>query len=156
MNRLWGMSLAGWLMVAGTVGCAATPLPPSEAAMSIVRSYQNQLESRVASGHLTRAQARELLYVKLNEIQPPLPDLEQLVEFRKQTAAEVEAKTLTPAQAEARLAARESEMITRWEELAAKYAQEQRNVQRLQNEYERGYKDQRQMEQTIKTLPRVP
>ena len=156
MNRLWGVGLVGWLMAVGFLGCAAAPLPPSEAAMSIVRSYQNQLESRVASGHLTRAQARELLYVKLNEIHPPLPDLGQLVEFRKQVAAETEAKTLTPAQAEARLAARESEMIARWEEMAAKYAQEQRNVQRLQNEYERGYKDQKQMEQTIKTLPRVP
>lgn len=156
MNRLQGIGLVGWLMAVGSLGCATTPLPPSEAAMSIVRSYQNQLESRVASGHLTRAQARELLYVKLNEIQPPLPDLGQLVEFRKQVAAEVDAKTLTPAQAEARLAARESEMITRWEEMAAKYAQEQRNVQRLQNEYERGYTDQKQREQTIKSLPRLP
>ena len=124
--------------------------------MSIVRSYQNQLDSRVASGHLTRAQARELLYVKLNEIQPPLPDLGQLVEFRKQVATDVEARTLTPAQAESRLAFRESEMITRWEELAARYAQEQRNVQRLQSEYERGYQDQKQREQTIKNLPRLP
>lgn len=154
MNRLQSVGLAGWLMAAGLLGCATVPLPPSEASMSIVRSYQNQLESRVASGHLTRAQARELLYVKLGEIQPPLPDLGQLVEFRKQVAAELESKALTPAQAEARLAARESEMITRWEEMAAKYAQEQRNVQRLQNEYERGYSDQRQREQTIKSLPR--
>ncbi len=45
-------------------------------------------------------------------------------------------------------------MIARWEEMAAQDAQKQRNVQRLQNEYERGYKDQRQMEQTIKSLPR--
>ncbi len=156
MNRLQGIGLAGWLVAAGFLGCATTPMPPSEAAMSIVRSYQNQLESRVASGHLTRAQARELLYVKLNEIQPPLPNLGQLVEFRQQVTTEVEAKTLTPAQGEARLAARESEMLARWEEMAAKYAQEQRNIQRLQNEYERGYKDQRQMEQTIKNLPRLP
>lgn len=156
MNRLQGIGLAGWLVAAGFLGCATTPMPPSEAAMSIVRSYQNQLESRVASGHLTRAQARELLYVKLNEIQPPLPNLGQLVEFRQQVTTEVEAKTLTPAQGEARLAARESEMLARWEEMAAKYAQEQRNIQRLQNEYERGYKDQKQMEQTIKNLPRLP
>lgn len=154
MNRLQGIGLVGWLMVTGLLGCATVPMPPSEAAMTIVRSYQNQLESRVASGHLTRAQARELLYVKLGEIQPPLPDLGQLVELRKQMAAEVDSKTLAPEQAEARLTARESEMIARWEEMAAKYAQEQRNVQRLQNEYERGYKDQRQMEQTIKNLPR--
>ena len=155
MTRGLGSGLRGGLMAMGFLGCATMSLPPSEAAMSIVRSYQNQLESRVASGHLTRAQARELLYVKLNEIQPPLPDLGQLVEFRKQVATDVEARTLTPAQAESRLAFRESEMITRWEELAARYAQEQRNVQRLQSEYERGYKEQKQMEQTIKTLPRL-
>ncbi len=154
MDRLQGIGLAGWLLVAGLFGCATVPMPPSEAEMSIVRSYQNQLESRVASGHLTRAQARELLYVKLGEVQPPLPDLGQLVELRKQLEAAVESQALTPAQAEARLSARESEMIARWEEMAAQDAQKQRNVQRLQNEYERGYKDQRQMEQTIKSLPR--
>ena len=157
MNRLRSIGWVGWLLLAGLAGCATTPLPPSESTMSIVRSHQNQLEARVASGHLTRAQARELLYGKLGEVQPPLPDLGQLVEFRRQVAAQVEAKTLTPEQAESQLAARESEMIARWEEMAAKYAQEQRAVQRLQNEYERGYKDQRQMEQiekTFKTLPR--
>lgn len=156
MNRLWHTGLAGWVIVVGLFGCAMPALPPSESTMTILRSHQNQLEARVTSGHLTRAQARELLYVKLNEVQPPLPELGNLLEFRKRVATEVEAKTLTPEQAEARLAARESEMIARWEEMAAKYAQEQRNVQRLQNEYERGYKDQRQMEQTIKTLPRLP
>jgi hypothetical protein len=121
--------------------------------MSILKSYQNQLDSRVASGHLTRAQARELLYAKLGEIQPPLPDLQELLEFRRQVTAQVEAKTLTPEQAETRLAARESGMMARWEEMAAKYAEEQRNAQRLQSEYERGYRDQKQMEQTIKNLP---
>ena len=156
MNRLWHTRLAGWVIVVGLFGCATSALPPSEATMTIVRSYQNQLDARVVSGHVTRTQARELLYAKLSEIQPPLPDLENLLEFRKQVAAEVEAKTLTPAQAEARLAARESEMIARWEEMAAKYAQEQRNIQRLQNEYERGYTDQKQREQTIKSLPRLP
>lgn len=157
MNRLRGISLVGWLLLIGLAGCTTTPLPPSESTMSIVRSHQNQLEARVASGHLTRAQARELLYGKLGEVQPPLPDLGQLVEFRKQVTAQVEAGTLTPEQAEAQLAARESEMIARWEEMAAKYAQEQRAIQRLQNEYERGYKDQKQMEQlekTFRTLPR--
>ena len=156
MNRLRGISLAGWLLLIGVAGCVTTPLPPSESTMSIVRSHQNQLEARVASGHLTRAQARELLYGKLGEVQPPLPDLGQLVEFRRQVAAQVEAKTLTPEQAESQLAARESEMIARWEEMAAKYAQEQRNIQRLQNEYERGYKDQRQMEQIEKTFRTTP
>jgi len=156
MNRLRGISLAGWLLLIGVAGCATTYLPPSETTMAIVRSHQNQLAARVASGHLTQDQARELLYGKLREVQPPLPDLDQLVEFRKQVTAQVAAKALTPEQAETRLAARESEMIARWEEMASKYAQEQRATQRLQNEYERGYKDQKQMEQTIKTLPRLP
>lgn len=156
MDKVWHTGLAGWMIVVGLFGCATSALPPSETTMTIVRSHQNQLEARVASGHLTRAQARELLYGKLGEVQPPLPDLDQLVEFRRQVAAQVEAKTLTPEQAESRLAARESEMIARWEEMAAKYAQEQRNIQRLQNEYERGYKDQRQMEQIEKTFRTTP
>ena len=156
MDKVWHTGLAGWMIVVGLFGCATSALPPSETTMTIVRSHQNQLEARVASGHLTRAQARELLYGKLGEVQPPLPDLGQLVEFRRQVAAQVEAKTLTPEQAESRLAARESEMIARWEEMAAKYAQEQRNIQRLQNEYERGYKDQRQMEQIEKTFRTTP
>jgi septal ring factor EnvC (AmiA/AmiB activator) len=117
-------------------------MPPSEATMSIVRSYQNQLESRVASGHLTRAQARELLYTKLSEIQPPLPNLNELLEFRKQIEAQVEARSLTPEQAESRLAARESDMLRNWEEMAAKYAQEQREFGRRQQEQERGFRQQ--------------
>ena len=156
MNRWRSLGLIGWLVVAGSLGCATSALPPSEATMSIVRSYQDQLGSRVSSGHLTRAQARDLLYARLVGIQPPLPALNELLEFRKQVTARVEDKTLTPEQAEAQLTTRESEMLLNWEEMAAKYAQEQRNVQRLQNEYERGYQGQKQMEQTIKTLPRSP
>jgi hypothetical protein len=142
MNRLWRTGLAGWVIVVGLFGCATSALPPSEATMTILRSYRNQLDARVASGHVTKAQARELLYAKLGEIQPPLPELGNLLEFRKQVAAEVEAKTLTPEKAEARLAARESEMIARWEEMAAKYAQEQREFGRLQQEQERGFRQQ--------------
>ena len=116
------------------LGCATTALPPSETTVSILRSYQNELQSRVASGHLTPAQARELLYTKLDEIQPPLPDLEKLVEFRKQVDAQVEAKTLTSEQAESRLSGRESEMMTRWQEMAAQYAKQQREFDRLRKE----------------------
>jgi|GEM_PF-2438316 len=155
MKRLRGVGWVGWLLI-GVVGCATMPLPPSESTMAIVRSQQNQLDARVASGHLTRTQARELLYVKLNEIQPPLPDVGQLVEFRKQVVAQMEAGTLTPEQAESQLTARESETLTRWEEMAARYAQEQRTIQRLHNEYERGYREQRQLEETIKNRPRLP
>jgi len=96
----------------------------------------------VASGHLTHVQARELLYTKLGEIQPPLPDLEKLVEFRKQVEAQVEAKTLTPEQAESSLASRESEMMARWEEMAAQYAKQQREFDRLQKEQEQGFQRQ--------------
>jgi len=142
MIRLWRAGLGGWLMALSLLGCATAALPPSEATMSILRSYQNQLESRVASGHLTRTQARELLYTKLGEIQPPLPDLEKLVELRKRVEAQVEAQTLTPEQAESRLAGRESEMMARWEEMAAQYAKQQREFDRLQKEQESGFQRQ--------------
>src|SRR5205823_2297148 len=113
MKRLWGVVPLGIFMMIGSWGCATSPLPPSESTMSIVRSYQDQLSARVSSGHLTPAQARELFYAKLVEIQPPLPGLDELQMFRNQVMAQVEAKTLTPEQAEARLAARESEMLAR-------------------------------------------
>ncbi|HEV8540235.1 MAG TPA: hypothetical protein VGQ60_03650 [Nitrospiraceae bacterium] len=142
MSRLRRASFGGWVMALILLGCATAALPPSEATVSILRSYQNQLQSRVASGHLTHAQARELLYAKLGEIQPPLPGLEKLVEFRKQVEAQVEAKTLTPEQAESRLASRESEMMARWEEMAAQYAKQQREFDRLQKEQESGFQRQ--------------
>ncbi len=144
MTRLWSVGLAGWLLAGGLIGCATGAMPPSETTMSIVRAYQNQLDSRVASGHLTRPQARELLYTKLGEIRPPLPGLNELSEFRKQVTAQVEAQTLTPEQAEAQLAARESEMLARWEEMAAKYARDQRNFEQLKREQERGFQQEQQ------------
>ena len=142
MKRFWRVGLGTGMMVWGVLGCAASLLPPSESTMAILRSYHAQLGARVSSGHLTRAQARDLLYAKLAEIQPPLPNLGDLFEFRKQVEAQVEAKALTPKQAEARLAARESEMMTRWEEMAAKYAREQREFDRLQQEQQRGFQQQ--------------
>ena len=134
------------------LGCATAALPPSETTMSILRSYRNELQSRVASGHLNRDQARELLYTKMGEIQPPLPDLEKLVELRKQVEGQVEAKTLTPEQAEARLTAKESEMLSRWEEMAAKYAKEQREFERLRKQQEQGFQEQQMP--MYKNLPR--
>jgi hypothetical protein len=128
------------------------PIPPSESTMSILRSYKSQLDDRVASGHLNRAQARDLYYAKLMEIQPPLPGLGALLEFRKQVDVQVEAKTLSLEQADARLKARESEMLVNWEEMAARYAREQREIQRLRNEYERGYWEQKQIEQGEKVF----
>ena len=142
MTVMQRAGLAGWLIIAGLSGCAAGILPPSESTIAILQSYRNQLDSRVASGHLPRAQARDLLYAKLVEIQPPLPNLRDLMEFRKQVEAQVEAKVITPEQAEAKLAAHESEMMTRWEEMAAKYAREQREFDRLKKEQERGFQQQ--------------
>src|SRR5438132_5045259 len=111
MTAMQRAGLVGWLIIAVLSGCAAGVLPPSESTITILQSYRNQLDSRVASGHLTRAQARDLLYAKLVEIQPPLPNLGDLVEFRKRVEAQVEDKVLTPEQAEAKLASHESEMM---------------------------------------------
>ena len=146
------VGLAVWILVGGAIGCATSMLPPSESTISILRSYRAQLDARVTSGHLTREQARDLYYVKLGEVRPPLPDLGELLEFRKQVALQVEAKTLTPEQAEAKLTARESDMLARWEEMAARYASEQREIERLRNQYERGYWEQKQIEQGEKVF----
>ena len=153
MKRVWRVGLgAGMIMVWGMLGCATSLLPPSESTMAILRSYHAQLEARVASGHLSRAQARDLLYIKLGEIRPPLPELGALLEFRKQVAAQVETKALTPEQAEARLVARESDMLARWEMMAARYAAEQREIERMRSEYGRGYWEQKQIEQGEKVF----
>lgn len=140
-----GVRPAGLMVVVlawGAFGCATVPIPPSESTMSILRSYKSQLEDKVASGHLSRTQARDLYYGKLAEVQPPLPDLGALLEFRKQVDAQVEAKTLSLEQADARLTARESEMLANWEEMAARYAREQREFERLRQEQERGFRQQ--------------
>ena len=148
--------LVAWLILAATVGCATSPLPPAESTMSILRSYHEELESRVASGHLTRAQGRDLYYAKLKDVTPPLPDLEKLLAFRNQVETHVVSKLLTPEQAETQLAARETEMLTCWEEMAARYAQQQREIEQRQAEQERGLREQMMFEQNtgIMNLPR--
>lgn len=137
-------------LITAILGCATAPIPPSEATMSVLRSYRSQLGARVASGHLTVAQAHNLWFSKLGEIQPSLPGLGDLLEFRRQVTAQVEAKSVTPDQAEARLTAREMEMLARWEEMAAREAREQREIERIESEYERGYRQQKQIEQEEK------
>jgi hypothetical protein len=109
--------------------------------MATVRPYQKQLDAKVASGQLTRAQARDLLYARLAEVQPPLPDLNELLEFRKQIASKVEAKVLAPEDAEALLAARESAMLSRWEEMAVQYERE-REFDRIRQMQERGFREE--------------
>ena len=152
MTGFWRVGLAAGVIVWGVLGCTTSRLPPSESTMSILRSYRIQLEVRVASGQLTRVQARDLYYVKLDEVRPRLPDLGELVEFRKQVQSRVQTKALTPARAEALLEARESDMLVRWEETAVQYASEQRQIERLRQQYERGYWEQKQVEQGEKVF----
>lgn len=142
MNRWWNRGLAVWLIGVGLMGCATVPVPPSESAIATLRPYQNELKAKVASGNLTRAQARDLLYGKLAEVQPPLPDLNELLEFRKQIESKLEAKLLGQEEAEAVLAARESAMLSRWEEMAAKYEREEREFDRIRQIQERGFREE--------------
>ena len=89
---------------------------------------------------------------KLAEVQPPLPNLGELLEFRKQVEGQVQAKALSPDQAETILKARESEMLFRWEQLASRAAVEQRETDEVRREYERGRWDQKQLEQGEKVF----
>src|ERR1700682_1964196 len=98
MRRFWPGGLTAGLVLASLLGCATPPPPPSESTMTLLRSYRAQLDDRVVTGHLAKAQARDLLYGKLAEVQPPLPDLAQLLEFRKQVEGQVQAKALSPDQ----------------------------------------------------------
>lgn len=152
MRKFWRKGLGAGLVLWSLWGCATPPPAPSESTMTLLRSYRAQLETRVATGHLTKGQARDLLYGKLAEVQPPLPDLSQLLEFRKRVDSQVQAKALLPDQGEAMLAARESEMLSRWEEMAARDAAQQREIEKMRQEYERGYWEQKQIEQGEKVF----
>jgi len=152
MRGHWRLGLVVGIMAA-TLGCATIQQPPSESTLSILRSYRSQLDDRVSSGHLTLVQARDLYYAKLAEIQPPLPDLKELLEFRQQVTAQIDSKSLTPEQADAKLMARESDMLMRWEEMAARYAREQREFERLKQERERGFREEQQPMHRLPTLP---
>lgn len=144
--------LGAGLVLCSLWGCATPPPPPSESTMTLLRSYRAQLDDRVATGHLSKTQARDLLYGKLTEVQPPLPDLAQLLEFRKQVEGQVQAKTLSPDQGEGMLKARESEMLSRWQQMAAQDAAQQREIEKMRQQYERGYWDQKQIEQGEKVF----
>lgn len=150
--RMWLVGLGAVMMLWGASGCAMSPPAPSEASMTMLRSYRVQLENRVATGHLTKGQARDLLYGKLAEVQPPLPNLGDLLQFRKQVDTQVQAKALPPDQGETILEARETEMLFRWEEMAARDAANQREIDKIRQQYERGYWEQKQIEQGEKVF----
>ena len=93
-----------------------------------------------------------MYYAKVEAIQPPLPGLDSLKELRAQLAGRVAAGHLTREQAESSLSAMELDLLKRWEDMAARYAQEQREIQRLRDEHEQGLWQQKQLEQGEKVF----
>lgn len=108
--------------------------------------------ANVSSGKLTSSQARDLFYTKMETAQPPLPNLDSLKDLRNQLAGQIEARHLTHEQAESILSASERDMLKRWEDMAARYAKEQREIQQLRDEYEEGLWRQKQLEQGEKVF----
>ena len=129
-----------WILLSG--GCASVPSPPSETTVTALRTFHERLAKQVAAGELSPTQAQDQYYARLSEVDPPLPGLEVLLEYRKQVRANLASGLVNEQQAHAQLSARESERLTRWEEMAAQYAAEQRRLERLQNEHEQGFRFQ--------------
>ena len=127
-----------WILLSW--GCASGPIPPSEPAIAALRTYHDEILTRVAAGELSPAQGRDLYYARLAEVSPPLPGLDNLLEYRQQVGANLASGLVDERQAYGQLAARESETLTRWEEMAAQYAAEQRRLEQLQNEHEQGFR----------------
>jgi C4-dicarboxylate-specific signal transduction histidine kinase len=134
--------------------CASPPVPTEPTVESLRTSYR-QLSEMVRAGQITPQQAREKYYQKLNDVAPNLPGLTALIAFRQKVAEEVAVGQLTAEEAHARLTARESDLLDRWEKMAAEYAAEQRRVEEQHNQYEQGYDRQIRIEQGsgIRNLP---
>lgn len=140
------------LLFVGLDGCATAPPPPSESLIPVLRAYHRHLVASMSSGASTSDQARDAYYAKLEAIHPPLPDLASLKELRAQLAGRVAAGHLTREQAESSLNAGELDLLKRWEDMAARYATEQREIQRFRDEYEEGLWRQKQIEQGEKVF----
>lgn len=140
------------LLLVGLGGCVTTAQTPSQSTIAVLRVYHHDLIASVSSGKLTSGQARDVYYAKVEAIQPPLPDLDSLKELRAQLAGRVAAGHLTREQAESSLSAMELDLLKRWEDMAARYAQEQREIQRLRDEHEQGLWQQKQLEQGEKVF----
>jgi hypothetical protein len=125
-----------WLPLAS--GCAAKTLPPSEPTVTLLQGAYKDMRELVDSGQMPPIEARDRFYQKLVEVDPPLPALEQLLDDRRQVRAELMAGGISPQEADGRLKQRESQLLDQWQEMAAHYAAEQRRVERLQSEHERG------------------
>jgi hypothetical protein len=137
-------------------GCAAKTLPPSEPTVTLLQEAYKEMRVLVDSGQTPPIEARDHFYQKLVEVDPPLPALDQLLDDRRQIRAELMAGGISPGEADRRLKQRESELLDRWEEMAAEYASEQRRLERQQREYERAYRQERRIEEGsgIRNLPR--
>ena len=129
-----------WILLSW--GCASGPIPPSEPTIAALRTYHDEILKRVAAGELSPAEGWDLYYARLAQVSPPLPGLDDLLEYRKQVRAHLASGLVDERQANGQLSARESETLTRWEEMAAQYAAEQRRLERLQNEHEQGFRFQ--------------
>jgi hypothetical protein len=139
------LALLGVVLIVGfaTVwGCAAKSLPPSEATVAALKNYRDEIGRLVTAGELSPAEGRDRFYDRLAEVQPSLPGFDRFLEYRSQLRAQVSSGQLRGEQANTLLSHREAEMLSRWEEMAAQYAAEQRRLERLQSEHERGVRFQ--------------
>jgi pyridoxine/pyridoxamine 5'-phosphate oxidase len=142
--------------VAMAWGCAVKPIPPSEPTVAMLQRAYQEMREQVASGQVSPIEARDQYYKKLAEVEPPLTGLDTLLDYRRQVRAELIAEQLSREQADSRLKERESELLTHWAETAAEYAAEQCRLEKIQRDYERDFRQQRQIEEGsgIKNLPR--
>ena len=142
--------------VAMAWGCAVKPIPPSEPTIAMLHRAYQEMRQQVASGQVSPIEGRDQYYKKLAEVEPPLPELDKLEDYRRQVRDELMAGRLGLEEADSRLNARESELLSRWEEMAAQYAAEQRRLEQVQRDYERDYRQERRIEEGsgIRNLPR--
>ena len=143
-----GLLLA--VLLLGPNGCATASPPPSESMIAVLRAQHRNLVAGISPGKPPSDQARDAYYATMEAIRPPLPDLDSLKEFRAQLAERVAAGHLTREQAESILSAREVDLLKRWANRAAQYANEQHEIQRLRDEHEEGLWQQKQIEQGTK------
>jgi hypothetical protein len=153
------LALLGVVLIVGfaTVwGCAAKTLPPSEATVAGLKAYRDEIARLVAAGEVSPGQGRDRFYARLAEVKPALPGLDEFLEYRSQLRVQVPSGQLNEERANTLLSQREAEMLSRWEEMAAQYAAEQRRLEQIQRDYERDYVQERRIEEGsgIRNLPR--
>ena len=146
--------IMAWVAIAW--GCAMKPIPPSEPTVAMLQRAYEEMRGQVAAGQVSPIEARDQYYKRLTEVEPPLPGLDALLDYRRQVRAELIEGQLSREQADSRLKGRESELLAHWAETAAEYAAEQRRLEQVQRDYERDFSQQRRIEEGsgIKNIPR--